>query len=109
MLVIDVSGSMSAPFSGDGSKLEAAGHAGVNLVTNKTRIDPMDEVGVVTFSDSATVETKPLPCGTHKHDLVQTLRRLRIGGGRTSMRGCKQPSGRWTGTWRRYFSHRASH
>lgn len=81
MLAVDASGSMADPFSGGTSKLDAAVRAGANLIINKCRIDPLDEVGVVSFTDRSQLHCSPCACGAGKSDLIQALQRLTAGGG----------------------------
>ncbi len=81
VLAIDTSGSMDGPFAGGTSKLAAAVRAGANLILNKIKVDPLDEVGIVSFTDKASVESAPLPCGAHKNELIQILQRLTADGG----------------------------
>jgi Mg-chelatase subunit ChlD len=81
LLVIDTSGSMGEVFEGGITKLEAAIRAGANLILHKVRIDPLDEIGVVSFTDRAIVEFAPASCGSDKSDMIRSLQQLTPGGG----------------------------
>jgi len=81
LLVLDTSGSMAEPFEGGTSKLDAAIRAGTNLVFNKAKIDPLDEVGLISFTDHASVDFPLAACCSSKNDIIRALRNLSAGGG----------------------------
>lgn len=89
MLAIDVSGSMADGFSDGTSKLHAAVRAGANLVIHKCRIDPLDEVGLLSFTDRSQLHCLPRPCGAHKNGIIQSLQRLTAGGGTDITQGLR--------------------
>jgi len=80
-LVLDCSGSMACDMDGTMRKLEAATRAGCNLVTQKARIDGLDEVGIVTFTSTAGCLLRHCPVGANRARIIQTLQSLTADGG----------------------------
>jgi len=87
--VTDKSGSMSARYDGRLRKIEAASRAGITMVLNKYRIDPNDEVGIVTFESNAQVILGLCPLHSHKTQIIQALQSIRSGGGTDINEGLK--------------------
>lgn len=85
ILCCDVSPSMDEGYDGHTVKIDALKRAAVNLILNKYRIDPDDEIGIVIFAE-ASETVHPLTCTRHgKRDLIQTIQELTTGGYGTSL------------------------
>lgn len=81
LLVVDVSASMDERFNGSETKLHAAIRACENMIASKRAIDPLDEIGAISFDEEAKVELPPVACGSHAAELVRAVRSLSIRGG----------------------------
>jgi len=89
VFVDDVSGSMGSLYDGATTKLEATIRASINMVLEKAKIDPQDEIGLVTFDHKATVLQPLCPIATHRRQIIETLQSLQVGGGTDINEGLK--------------------
>ncbi len=80
-LTNDRSGSMAEDFDSGTAKIQAAIRASVNLVANKHRIDPLDRIGIIAFTNTAEVLLRPCQVGENKAPILQILQGLTPGGG----------------------------
>lgn len=74
--VTDISPSMGERYDGQRTKLEAAIRAGAALVLQKFRIDPQDEVALVTFDQHAYVILPFVRLAEGKDSVIQALHSL---------------------------------
>ena len=81
VIVEDKSGSMAERYDDSMPKIEAAIRANINMVLNKARIDPQDEVGLVTFDSQAQILLHLCPIISHKQQIINTLQSLDAEGG----------------------------
>jgi len=88
-LVSDVSLSMAGCYDGATSKLEAVMRASVTMVVEKARIDPSDEIGVVTFNSRAQVLLPMSPLHSHKRQIITTLQSMTPSNGTDINEGLK--------------------
>jgi Mg-chelatase subunit ChlD len=89
VFVDDISVSMSEDYDGTMSKLEAAIRANINMVLEKDKIDPQDEIGLVAFDNHAHTILPLTPISTHKRQIIEALQSLSIGGGTDINEGVK--------------------
>ena len=89
IFVTDKSGSMSSPYDGKTTKLEAAIRAEVTMVVNKAQIDPDDEVGIVSFDHEAQILLHLCPICSHRRQVIQTMQSITIQGGTDIDKGLK--------------------
>jgi len=80
VFVNDVSGSMGETFDGSMTKSAAAIRAAVNMVLQKAKIDPHDEVGVVAFTNCARIVLTMSPIVSQKARILRAIQSLRSGG-----------------------------
>ena len=78
MLVIDVSGSMDAPAGANTTRLKAAQDAAVTILRDETCLTERDYCGVMSLSDSYTVQTTLLPM-TRQYEIEAAIRGLEKG------------------------------
>lgn len=95
-LLIDISGSMSDPYQGARSKIEAAGLAAQAFIVEKARIDPGDEVGVITYNRHAKVVVDAVDLASGKATLLGAVRSLSPGGN-TNIRRALELAGQHLG------------
>lgn len=85
ILCCDVSLSMEEGYGDQTIKIDALIRAAVNCVLNKYRIDPDDEIGVVTFNE-ASQSVHPLGSTRHaKRSLIKAIQALETCGCGTSL------------------------
>jgi len=89
IFVNDISGSMSGPYDGGMSKLDASKRASVTMVLNKAQIDANDEIGLVSFNHHAQRLLNLCPIHSHKPQIIQTIQSLMIDGGTDINEGVK--------------------
>lgn len=77
MIVIDVSGSMTMD-EGDTTKLDAAKNTALSIVRDETCLSDRDYCGIMTLSDSYTVDTSPLPM-TRQYEIEDVIANIREG------------------------------
>lgn len=75
-LLIDISGSMMGRYQGARSKIEAAGLAAQAFIVEKARIDPGDEVGLITYNRHASVVVDAVDLVSGKAALLSAVRSL---------------------------------
>ncbi|MDX2199638.1 MAG: VWA domain-containing protein [Phycisphaerae bacterium] len=80
-VVQDVSGSMGERYDDLYTKLVASQRAACAMVIHKTKLDPLDEMAVVSFTDSAQIVCPMISLDTGKPRLIQTIQSLTAGGG----------------------------
>ena len=97
-LVMDVSGSMDEDFDGVTNKLQAASKAGHAFLDQKYRIDPSDEVALVSFTEEAQIQTNLATLSTHMAQLKGSLSSLMAEGGTNIEKGLAKGGEalRWT-------------
>jgi len=88
-VVMDISGSMSSPYDGRYTKLEAAIRAKTNMILHKEQIDPEDEIGIVTFNHKSETLLPLSPISTHKQQIISILQALTVNGGTDINEGLK--------------------
>lgn len=81
VFIIDVSGSMDERYDARWTKLDAAKRANATMVVEKQQIDPLDEIGIVTFHRKAKTLLPLSPIQTHKRQILTALQGLRADGG----------------------------
>jgi len=75
-LVMDRSGSMGEEFDEDENKMVAAIRGGINLVLNKAKLDPDDEIALVAFNSRARALLPFQPLRTHRREMIRALQSL---------------------------------
>jgi Mg-chelatase subunit ChlD len=76
VFVDDVSWSMGSTYDGATTKLDAVVRANINMVLEKAKIDPHDEIGLVTFNSCAQTLLTMSPIVSHKRQIIETLQSL---------------------------------
>lgn len=76
ILANDVSDSMSSRYDSRKTKLEAVIHASGSYVINKGKIDPNDEIGLVTFNSKAQTLLNLCPIGTSRQQIIAAIQSL---------------------------------
>jgi len=89
-LVIDRSGSMGEEFDQGENKMVAAARGAINLILNKARIDPDDEIALVAFNSRGRVLLPFQPLRTHKRAMIQALQSLSPDNGTDINKGLKE-------------------
>ena len=79
--VVDRSWSMDEPFDRNENKLEAACRANINMVLNKERIDPLDEIALVAFCSWAEVILGLSQIKICKRKIIEAIQSLTPGDG----------------------------
>jgi len=80
-LIEDVFGSMGGRYDAESTKLQAAVQASIVMIANKEKLDPHDEIGIVTFNHQAELLVPLAPITVGKHQMVTRLQALTHGGG----------------------------
>ena len=93
VFVIDKSGSMGEPCNGKLTKMDAAIRANISMVVNKARIDPNDQIGLVSFEEHASILLPLVPLHSHKSQIIQTLQSITADGGTDIDEGLKAARG----------------
>lgn len=86
---VDRSGSMSWLYSDNVTKQEAACRANISMVLNKERIDPYDEIALVTFQSKAKIVLGMSPIKTCKRQIISAIQSLEPDGGTDINAGLK--------------------
>jgi Mg-chelatase subunit ChlD len=81
IVVNDASGSMAEEYDDGHKKIDASCRASCNLVLQKLRIDPEDEVGLITFTDRATSLLQPQQLAAHAQEMIKRLQAMQARGG----------------------------
>lgn len=76
VLVVDRSGSMGKKFDQGENKMVAAIRGAINLILNKAKLDPDDQIAIVAFNSKAKVIFRFKPVRTHKREMIQALQSL---------------------------------
>ena len=74
--VVDRSSSMDGRFNREETKQEAACRANINMVLNKERIDPLDEIALVAFRSRAEVVLGLSQIKTCKRQIIEAIQSL---------------------------------
>ncbi|NOG53093.1 MAG: VWA domain-containing protein [Planctomycetes bacterium] len=80
-IIADVSGSMGAKFDRETTKMEASIQALTLFITNKAKLDPDDEIGVITFTNLARLLHPLSRLAEHKAKMITTIQSLKDGSG----------------------------
>lgn len=78
MLSLDRSGSMNIIHSGK-TRLEWAKQAAIRYIAAAKSVQPHARVGIVTFSGTGELVSKPLPVGSHEQPLIDAIEGIKIG------------------------------
>ena len=89
IFTLDISGSMGELLGENSTKLQAATRAATNMVVHKAKVDPQDEIGLVTFTDQATLVMPLSPIASHKRQIIEAFRSLRADSGTDINEGLK--------------------
>jgi len=76
-VAIDVSGSMTMAYDGRYKKIDAAVRAETSMLLYKGKIDPLDEMAIITFNHAAYVHCGLCAIGANKRELIKILQSLR--------------------------------
>jgi len=90
VFVLDISGSMAGEYDVRYSKLEAAVRAATSLIAQKARVDPNDEIALVTFNHQAATLCSLTPLSTGRKNLFSQLKNLSPEGGTDINKGIKE-------------------
>jgi uncharacterized protein YegL len=89
VFAIDVSGSMAGTYDQRYIKLDAAKRATISLVLEKARVNPQDQLALVSFDEQAQVELPLTTMATGKTQMIQVIQALQIRGGTDINEGLK--------------------
>ena len=80
-VIDDISPSMDEELESGVTKREGAGRASINLILNKFRIDPDDQIGIMVFDDGYRILLEPCPIRSNKPEMIRILQSLPSGDG----------------------------